>query len=334
MPKGGTAVIDSRRIRFLDWWDFGVPGKDGWWISWTPLLLLAWVVAAGWSGCTSRSARPPVEDSLTSGRITIVCPVEAESLQTRERDAFVSLYPDARIQLQVSRPREAVSRLFAAQCDAAVLSRDLSPEERGAASRGGLELEGYRFAKDAVAVVVHPDNPTENMALDVLKRIYQGDLTDWSQASGHTGRIAPVVPPEESDMTDFFIEHVMDGQPIQARALTAHSESDVVREVVARPEAIGFVSMASLDRGVKALRLSAVEGLPYVLPDAETVYQGEYPLSRPYVFEVRAAGPKLAHGFITYVTSQDGQRIVHEAGLVPTAVPVRFVRRSPMKGAH
>lgn len=327
-------MIDRRHIRFLDWWHFGVPGKDGWWISRTPTLFLAWVAAAGLSGCTSRPARAPVEDSLTSGRITIVCPVEAESLLARERDAFVVLYPDAHIQIETARPREAVGRLFAAKCDAAVLSRDLSPEERGAAAKGGLDLEGYRFAKDAVAVVVHQDNPTENMALEVLKRIYQGEITEWSQAAGFTGRIAPVVPPAESDMTDYFIEHVMDGQPIQAHAVTARSDSDVVREVAARPGAIGFVSMAWSDRGAKTLRMSAVNGLPYEPPDAETVYQGTYPLSRPYVFEVRAAGPRLAHGFITYVTSQDGQRIVHEAGLVPTAVPVRFVRRSPMKGAH
>jgi hypothetical protein len=34
------------------------------------------------------------------------------------------------------------------------------------------------------------------------------------------------------------------------------------------------------------------------------------------------------------VTSQEGQAIVHQHGLVPTAVPVRFVRRSPMLGEH
>jgi phosphate transport system substrate-binding protein len=327
-------VIDSRRIRFLDWWDFGVPGKDGWWISRTPTLFLAWVTAAGLGGCSSRPARPPVEDSLTSGRITIVCPAEAESLLARERDAFQSLYPDASIRIEPGRSREAVQRLFSGECDASVLSRDLSPEERGAASRGGLELEGYRFAKDAVAVIVHPDNPTENVALEVLKGIYQGEITDWSQAAGFSGRIIPVIPPVESDMTDFFIEHVMDGQPIRAKALTARSDSDVVREVAGRSGAIGFVSLAWVGRGAKTLRMSAMNGLPYEPPDPETVYRGEYPLSRPYLFEVRAAGPRLAHGFITYVTSQDGQRIVHEAGLVPTAVPVRFVRRSPMKGAH
>jgi len=327
-------VIDSPLIRFLNWCHFGVPGKGGWWISRTPTLFLAWAFVLGLGGCSSRAARPPVEDSLTSGRITIVCPVEADSLLARERDAFQALYPDAKIQLETGRPREAVGRLFAAACDAAVLSRDLSPEERGAASRGRLELEGYRFAKDAVAVVVHPDNPTQNLALEALKRIYQGEINDWGEVTGFHGRITPVVPPVESDMMDFFIEHVMDGEAIKAEVLVARSDSDVVREVAAHPGAIGFVSMSWAGRGAKALSMSAVNGLPYVFPDAETVYRGEYPLSRPYLFEVRAAGPRLAHGFITYVTSQDGQRIVHEAGLVPTAVPVRFVRRSPMQGAH
>jgi hypothetical protein len=49
---------------------------------------------------------------------------------------------------------------------------------------------------------------------------------------------------------------------------------------------------------------------------------------------VRAAGAKLANGLITFVTSIDGQRIVQQAGYVPTAVPVRFVRRSPLLGTH
>ena len=42
----------------------------------------------------------------------------------------------------------------------------------------------------------------------------------------------------------------------------------------------------------------------------------------------------LAKGFVTFITSRDGQKIVHQAGRVPTTVPVRFVRRSPLLGTH
>ena len=45
-------------------------------------------------------------------------------------------------------------------------------------------------------------------------------------------------------------------------------------------------------------------------------------------------GAKLANGLVTWILSIDGQKIVHEAGLVPTEVPVRFARRSPLLGSH
>ncbi len=252
----------------------------------------------------------------------------------RERAAFAALYPQAGIRITAGRSRDAVRALFAADCDLAVLSRELTPEERGAAVRGGLELEGYRFAKDAVVVIVHSGSPLENLALDGLRGIYEGRIQSWSELGVPAGAIEPVFPLPESDMADFFVQQVMEGQPVRARVLTAATDSAVVATVAARPGAIGFVSLGWADRGARALRLSTLTGLPYWKPDLEAVYNGDYPLTRSLSFYVRASGPKLAHGFITYVTSHDGQKLVNESGLVPTSVPVRFVRRSPLRGAH
>jgi len=259
---------------------------------------------------------------------------EAGVLLDRERAAFEALYPQARIRVTVTRSRDAVRALFGAECELAVLSRDLTPEERGAAVRGGLELEGYLFAKDAVAVIVHPSNPVENLALDDLRRIYEGKIGDWGELGGPTLDIEPVFPDPQSDMADFFAQRVMDGKPARARALVAGSDSAVAGTVATRPAAIGFVSLSRSERGVKVLRISSLQGLPYWKPDLEAVYRDEYPLTRPLTFYIRADGPRLSHGLVTYVTSREGQQIVHESGLVPTSVPVRFVRRSPMRGAH
>jgi ABC-type phosphate transport system substrate-binding protein len=112
------------------------------------------------------------------------------------------------------------------------------------------------------------------------------------------------------------------------------SDSGVVDFVRSHPRAIGFVSMAWADRGAKALRLASLKGLGYWRPDPEAVYRGDYPLSRHMNLYARPRGPALANGLITFVTSRDGQTLVHQGGLVPTAVPVRFVRRSPMIGSH
>jgi phosphate transport system substrate-binding protein len=291
-------------------------------------------MTAAFGGCAPRNPRGVVEDSLTSGRITIVCAPEARDLTIREREAFQALYPQASIQVRSGSSREAVSELFAARCDAAVITRELDPDERAAAVRGGLELEGYRFALDALAVVVHPANPVQNVSLPQLQGVYAGEARDWSALAGASRPIRPVVQPMESDVTAFFLLEVMGGAPIRARVITAGTDSAVVARVAGDPDALGFVTLAWAGRGAKALRVSRLTGLPYSGPDPEAVYQGTYPLTRTYNLYVRAGGAQLSNGLITFITSRNGQKIVQEAGLVPTSVPVRFVRRSPMIKSH
>jgi phosphate transport system substrate-binding protein len=263
-----------------------------------------------------------------------VCAPEALALMDRERAAFEALYPKAHIGLESGSSLEAVRRLFAAQSDLAVITRELEPEERAAASRGRLGLEGYRFARDGLVVIVHPGNRVRNMALDDLRRVYLGQVRRWSEIGGVDRAIVPVIQRPELDIMAYFTQQVMNGEAVTAQSVYAASDSGAFDYVSRHEDAIGFASLAWAKAGVRALRVSALSGLPYRSPDAETVYNGDYPLSRSYNFYVRAEGPPLANGFITFVTSRDGQRLVHEAGLVPTAVPVRFVRRSPMQSSH
>lgn len=310
---------------------FVVPGRGG---RSSILLLLACGLGVALSGCTPSPQRGPAEDSLTSGRITIVCAPEASAAVTRMRDAFVALYPEATLELREGSSRAAVESLFAARADVAVITRELKPEERTSAVRGRLELEGYRFARDAVVAVVHPSNPVQNMALEDLRRIYSGEITRWSKLGGRDAAVVPVVQPVEADITQFFAQEVMGGVPMEARARIVASDAEVVARVAVEPDAIGFVTLAWAERGARALELSPLRGLPYVAPDPETVFKGEYPLTRFFNLYVRPDGPPLGNGFITFATSRDGQALVHQAGLVPTSVPVRFVRRSPMLGSH
>jgi len=286
------------------------------------------------AGCSPPRAPASVEDSLTSGRISVVCSPEVHGILDRERAVFDSLYPGAAIELKEGTSSEGVRALFAAECDLAAISRELDPIERGAAMRGGLELEGYRFARDGVALVVHTGHAVENVALDEVRGIFQGSITRWEALGGDRDRIQPVIQAPGSDIMAFFTAKVMNGQPIQAPVVYETSDSGVVAYVSRHPGAVGIVSMAWSERGVRALRLATLKGLSYWRPDAETVHQGDYPLARDMNLYVRPTGPALANGLVTFITSREGQAIVRDAGLVPATVPVRFVRRSPMLGSH
>lgn len=322
-------MIDSERGGFLDLCHFVTSRQRR---SVAPLIGAALSVALG--GCSPQSAPPPVEDSLTSGRIQVDCAPEAWDVIRRQQAGFQRLYPEARLDVRGSLSRDAIQALFSARSDLAVITRELEPEERSAAVRGGLELEGFRFARDAVVAIVNESNAVENLTLEQLRAIYAGRLTDWSQAGGARGALTPVLQPVESDVTAFFAQEVMHDDPIAARVMTADGDSAVVEYVRSHPEAIGFVTLGWSERGARALRLATVAGLPYWKPDLEAVYKGDYPLTRYFNFYVRTEGPRVAHGFITFATSRDGQQVVRDCGLVPTSVPVRFVRRSPMMSTH
>jgi phosphate transport system substrate-binding protein len=275
-----------------------------------------------------------VEESLTSGRIRCVSATEAHDLISREVEAFRSRYPQAQFTLDSGTSRNAVGALFAAEADMAIITRELTDDERRAATAGGLELEGYRFARSALVVVVHPSNPVENLALDDLRRVYGGTVTRWSELGGGDGLVRPLTQAPASDAAEFFVEEVLATEGEQPRAEVVADDSAVVAAVARDPRAVGYVSLGTATEGVRAMRLASWTGLPYWKPDLEAVYRGDYPLTRYYNMYVRAGGPPLANGFITFVTSFDGQKIVNEAGLVPTSIPVRFVRRSPMLSAH
>jgi phosphate transport system substrate-binding protein len=285
-------------------------------------------------GCGPRTPASRVEDSLTSGRITVVAAREIADLIEREREGFVALYPKAEIRLVRAGSTDALSDLFGARSDLAAISRELYPEERAAAVRGRLELEGFGFARDAIVMVVHPETGVENLAVPGVREVYEGTATRWSAFGGPDAPIEPVVQPMESDLTEAFVQRVMDGQPIRARVLSVGSDSEVVREVARRPHAIGYVSLAWASRAPRTLRIASLDGLPYSEPDLQAVYDGTYPLTRNLNLYLRTTGHPLAKGFVTYIMSREGQNTVHEAGLLPTAVPVRFVRRSPMMGTH
>ena len=291
------------------------------------LLLLA-------AGCSPAAAPDEVSSDITRGHLIVACAPEAHAVMGRCVAAFEALYPNAHIELQTRRSRQGVAALFAARAEMAVITREIVPEERQAAVQGKFEFECYRFARDAAVILVNAANPVQHLTLDEVRRIYSGEAKRWTEFGGAALAIQPVAQSPDADLTEFFIEEVLGGETIRARSIAVESGDAVVRTVREHPEAIGYVTLAESGQGTRPLALATIKGVPYFAPDLERVHEGQYPVTRFYNMVVRANGPALTNGFITYVTSLDGQKLIRESGLVPTTVPVRFVRRSSMLRSH
>jgi ABC-type phosphate transport system substrate-binding protein len=309
---------------------------------WTPgvgvpsaaaLLLCSALLGAG---CTRGSGVPPVEDTETSGRISIAASPDAQLLLAQEVAAFRATYPQAALEL---RPPESsaqvVGALLGGRADLAAAGRELEDEERNMARQAGIELEGHRVAQDAICLVVPEASPVHNLTVGEVRKIWLGEARRWSAFGGPDAAIVPVLPPLASDLARAFAQRVMDGAEVKAPSEVEVSDSAVAAHVARTPGAIGVVPLALAGApGVRALAIAPLEGLGYSEPDMEAVHSGRYPLTLFFNLYIRTHGPRLAGGFVTYVASQPGQQLVLESGRVPTAVPLRFVHRSPMLGSH
>ena len=78
-------------------------------------------------------------------------------------------------------------------------------------------------------------------------------------------------------------------------------------------DAIGYISLGSLDDTVKAVKIDGAEAT------AENVKSGSYKVSRPFNV-VTNSGKELspvAQDFMKFVLSSDGQKVVEEEGYIP-----------------
>jgi phosphate transport system substrate-binding protein len=295
----------------------------------------------GLAGCLLVLAGSGCGEEGTGGRgaatgDTVVVVSEPEMARTVRAiaDEFVRQYPGNRVRVEAGGARDAMGALFAATAQVAVIGREISDEERDAARRGRIAIEATRWARDGLAMVVHPSNPVETIAFDDLHEIYSGKLTSWAALGGNDRRIVPVVQRTETGTTQFFVDRVLAGERFTAPAVVADDDSSVAARVARDPAAIGFVSLPFASQGVKALAVSAVKGMPYVDLDAQTVYEGRYPLTRYENVVLRTPSSTGAEDLNTFLCSTDGQRKVLEAGYVPVAVPIHFTHRAPTLPSH
>lgn len=116
--------------------------------------------------------------------------------------------------------------------------------------------EGYtlKLGEDRMAVVVHPENPLEEMNKAQLTAIYSGKIASWSELSDSGGgNIQPWVYPSSEDSQILFGSQVLADDEIVKTALLAPSSDAMLEAVREDPQAIGFIPVRWLDTSVKSL---------------------------------------------------------------------------------
>ena len=171
----------------------------------------------------------------------------------------------------------------------------------------------FAVALDCIVPIVHKDNPVKGLSHAQLKDIYSGKVTNWKEVGGADAPIVVVGRDTSSGTYGTWQEMIMDkGEKtrVTPKAQVASSSGAMLSSVSKNKNAIGYEGMGYVNKTVKGLQVDGVSAT------AATARSGKYPLSR-YLYMFTNGWPKgEVLGFIMYMQSDAGQKIVNGTGFV------------------
>jgi len=180
-------------------------------------------------------------------------------------------------------------------------SRELTPAEQGR----GLKID--IIAIDGIAVIVNRNNPVTNLTIEQIRGIYTGAITNWSQVGGGNAPIA-VISREAGSGTRGAFEEIVG---FQGRLLAGANESTstgaIKAGIVQNPNAIGYISLGSVDNTIKAVSVGGVAA------ETANVQRGTYRVARPFILLTGSSVHPEASAFVQWILGSAGQTIVRRS---------------------
>jgi len=265
--------------------------------------------------------------TTTKGNIRIVVGESVLPLVQKEVAEFMRLYEQASIEISPTTSREAIIQLLTGKVATIIVSRELNEEEKRAVEEYKLPVRSWSFAMDAVVIAVNTQNQVSQITYDQARDVFSGRIQNWKHLGGATQIIEPFVLSRNSGTSEFFLNTVVHDTMFAEAARRCSTSAQLVGIVGARPNAIGVVGLAWVNDSVKPLSVAINYTSAFAAPYQASIYQGEYPLRRKInIMSTDTGYAGLAHGFVTFLTSAQGQKIVRGSGLVPVTMPVKIVR--------
>ena len=282
------------------------------------LLLLAGLLV-GCGGEVAESANSASSRSIQNkGSDTLVNVALAWAERYREVDSSVS------IAVTGGGSGTGIAALINGTVDIANASRAMKQKEYDAAAANGITAVEHIVAIDALAVIVHPDNPVDNLTIQQLSDIYSGRITNWQEVGGDDLTIVLLSRETNSGTHVYFLEQVVrrgekENEDIFApQTLLMPSSVGITSELRRNPAAIGYDGLGYVDEAHEKIINIAVEaGGTFVKPSVSSALDGSYPVSRNLFMYTAGEPTGVVREYLDWILGDEGQEIVLKLGFVP-----------------
>ena len=222
-----------------------------------------------------------------------------------------------------------IASLINKTTDIANASRRIKQEELDNAESNGISPTEFTVARDAIAVIVNPNNPVEELTLQQLSDIYSGKINNWREVGGEDRPIVRLSRETNSGTHVHFLEQVLrlgekeNNTLFSKNTLLLPSSEVIGGEIRENPNAIGYDGLGYVTEDMKVIAVSDSRSAnaKFIFPSADTVNNGTYPIARDlYMYTAGEPFGSVKH-YIEWIFSEEAQEIVADLGFVPIFSP-------------
>lgn len=298
-------------------------GDAGRWIMVCCLFLLL-------NGCKSyKSQENELPDTRDRGTINVSADESFKPIIDAQVQVYESNHPGTSIRVQYKPEAECLKDFAVDSVRMIIATRGFSEDEK-VFMVDSMEVspEKMVIARDAVAVIVHPDAPDSLFTMQELKQVLTGRFKK---------NLIPVFDGVQATSTvRFIVDSVLRNDSLSPKARAARTSEGVIDYVATHPDAVGFIGVSWIGNRedaqqvsfLKKVKMAQLESrdLPgkYILPVQANIYYKRYPMVRDLVYILKEGHKGLGHGFADFMSGEIGQLIFKRAYLMPAQKNFRF----------
>lgn len=291
------------------------------------LFRIIWLVLIGFTlsviGC--KSSPSVKKDTPDSGVINVSIDESFKPVMEAQIKMFESSFPNAKIIAEYKSEVDCFRDLFFDSTNRLVIvGRGLNrKEEDYLKAKLGYNPGCNQLASDAVALILHQNNPDSLFTLASLKDLLTG--------KNNQQKIAVFDGLNATSTVRFIKDSILKGEQFDSASVKALSNTKEVIDYVSQHEnAIGFIGISWIGNPeekdqlylLNKLKLGYVkcdicEGQPYVKPMQQSTDTRRYPLVRGLYYINKENYSGLGTGFSSFLKFERGQLIFRRSYLSP-----------------
>ena len=225
-----------------------------------PAIIILLLLFSASCGPASSSAETASDSSATyienKGSDTIV------NLALAWAERYQAEHPEVRISVTGGGSGTGIASLINGTVDLANASRQIKEEEIAEAQGNGVEPVEHIIARDAIAVIVNPENPVRELTLKQISDIYSGKISNWSEVGGDDRPIVRLSRETNSGTHVYFLETVLrlgnsdDKTLFSMDTLLLPSSEGIIAEVRQNPNAIGYDGLGYVPKDLNMIAIA------------------------------------------------------------------------------